>query len=84
MLFDAQGASEEFTVLRRILIVAGLVVSLTALPVLAQAVPEGTEIAPDNIKPLEYARPMVEYICAILFLAVAMGIGFMPSKRVKD
>ncbi len=70
--------------LRRLIIAVGLLVAITAVPAFAQIVPEGTDIKPDNIKPLEYARPLVEYICAFLFIAVAMGIGFMPSKRVKD
>ena len=68
----------------RFVVAIGFVLALTAVPALAQIVPEGNDIKPDNIKPLEYARPLVEYLCAFLFIAVAMGIGFMPSKRVKD
>lgn len=68
---------------RRILM-TGIMMLVLCSSVLAQAVPEGTEIAPDNIAPLEYARPLIEYASAILFLLLAMGIGFYPSKRVKD
>lgn len=64
---------------RRILMIAGLVCLVAAPQALAQIV-EG-EIRPDNIKRLDFQRPILEYVCAILFLLAAMAIGFMPSKR---
>ncbi|MBK8267920.1 MAG: hypothetical protein IPK83_06285 [Planctomycetes bacterium] len=68
----------------RSMLAAMAILIFMSVPALAQVVPEGTEIAPDNIAALEYSRPLVEYALAILFLLLAMGIGFMPSKRVKD
>lgn len=72
-----------FHVTRRMILSIAIVLT-TAVSAMAQVVSEGADIAPDNIASLDYARPLVEYICAILFLLLAMGIGFMPSKRVKD
>ncbi|MBX3396265.1 MAG: hypothetical protein KF841_12955 [Phycisphaerae bacterium] len=68
---------------RIVLTIIGTVLAVAGTA-FAQAVTEGANIAPDNIEPLPYARPLIEYACAILFLLLAMGIGFMPSRRVKD
>lgn len=65
-------------------IAALILLMICSLPAFGQAVPEGTTIAPDNIEPLEYNRPLIEYTFAILFLLLSMGVGFFPSKRVKD
>ncbi len=42
------------------------------------------DIEAANIQPLEFERPILEYICAGFFLLTALAIGFKPSKRVHD
>jgi len=69
-------------VIRRALFLMVPCLLLAATVVFAQENAAGIEAA--NIEPLEFERPLLEYICAGVFLLTALGIGFKPSKRVHD
>ncbi len=71
--------------IRRILVTSAVLASIAlmmhASPVLGQV---GEGIAEDNLPMLEMERPLMEWVCAFLFGAAALAIGFMPSKRAHD
>ncbi len=73
---------EIWPVVGRILVVttvlACAVTVLHASPVLAQI---GEGVAEDNLPLLEMERPWGEWLCAFVFGAAALAVGFMPSKR---
>lgn len=66
----------------KVLIAITVAFLLVTSPVWAQV--NIDDIRPDNVQPLEFERPIVEYICAVVFLLAALGIGFKPSRRTND
>ena len=74
---------ERGPVLIRFVIVLMVAVLLSPLVASAQAIPN-EDVKPENIKRLDFERPIVEYICAGGFIVAAMAIGFKPSKRTHD
>ncbi len=76
------GSTENQPVIRRTLFLMLLCALLVATTVFAQSNVDGIEEA--NIEPLEFERPILEYICAAVFILTALAIGFKPSRRVHD
>ena len=52
-----------------------------ALPALGQDILG--DIQQDNIDKLDYQSPILEYVCAGVFLIATMAIGFKPCKRIQ-
>jgi len=71
-------------VIRRTLFLMMLCVLVVATTTTVLAQDNADGIQAGNIELLEFERPLVEYICAGVFLLTALAIGFKPSKRVHD
>lgn len=75
-------STENQPVIRRALVLMAPCLLLFAAAAFAQNNADGIDAV--NIQPLEFERPLVEYILAAVFLLTALGIGFKPSKRAHD
>jgi hypothetical protein len=67
--------------LRRIVPLLTVMVLIFASAAVGQVVSGSGDFDPENIEKLPFQRPIWEYISAGVFLAVAMALGFKPSKR---